>query len=402
MRPETDLRDVRISLILHKFSRGGSDRVAAYLARGFADLGMRVELVVMARGGDVEAILSDLVGPDIPIRYLGRARGPRALDLIRGLPKLVRLLRADAPDMIVSTANNTSLVSAIAFRLAGLRGRSRLCLKTTNPIASSRHTGIARRVRRWTYRVIFRWTSAVWTLSAEESAEMREAFPRFAALFRDVANPYVTPAMLALPTAPVESATGKLVITVARLTAQKRLDRLIAAFANVRHRDARLLILGEGEDRGVLTAMVDELGLRGRVSMPGYVPDVSAALHAADLFVLPSDYEGLPAAVLEAMAANCPVIGTDCFPAARSLLGNAEGCAIIERRDPVSLARLIDDHLDRPRPRTLGDVAERFSIRNGVASHAAALLTAFQQRENPGFTQAEGDLPSRRNTKPSS
>ena len=205
---------------------------------------------------------------------------------------------------------------------------------------------------------------------------MRVEFPEFAPLFHDVANPYVTPAMLSIPAQPVSSFPGKTVICVARLTAQKRLERLIEAFAHVRHPDTRLLILGEGEDRPTLTALVEKLGLHDRVSMPGYVADVAQKLYAADLFVLPSDYEGLPAAVLEAMAANCPVLSTDCFPAARSLLENAEGCAIIEDTAPLALAADIDRHLAQPKPTQLRAVAERYSISNGVASHIRMLSLA--------------------------
>ena len=222
--------------------------------------------------------------------------------------------------------------------------------------------------------MIFGWVDAVWTLSAEESDEMRAEFPQFASLFRDVHNPYVTPAMLATREMSALTNEPKTVICVARLTAQKRLDRLIAAFAQIRSPGARLLILGEGEERGALTEMIAQLGLADRVSMPGYCADVSAALHAADLFVLASDYEGLPAAVLEAMAANCPVLSTDCFPAARSLLAAAEGCAIIERADPTSLAQLIDVHLMNPHRANLRAIAELYSIENGVASHAQAML----------------------------
>lgn len=371
MAPEPVAGAPRVSLILHKFSRGGSDRVAAYLARGFADAGMKVELIVFCRGGQVERILSDLVGVDIPIHYLGRGRGPRALDLARGLPKLVRRLRDARPDLVISTANNTALVSAIALKLAGLR-KSKLYLKTTNPIATSRHVGLTRSIRLWSYGVIFRWTTSVWVLSPEEGEEMRTAFPGFAGLFRDVANPYVTPAMLA-PSANLVAPPHRTIIAVARLTAQKRLDRLIAAFAKVKDLNTHLLILGEGEERAALSNLIDTLNLRDRVSMPGYVTDVARALHMADLFVLTSDYEGLPAAALEAMAANCPVLSTDCFPAARSLIGNTESCAIIENVDPSALAALIDEHLARPRPSHLRDVAKRFSIEAGVASHIAAL-----------------------------
>jgi glycosyltransferase involved in cell wall biosynthesis len=103
------------------------------------------------------------------------------------------------------------------------------------------------------------------------------------------------------------------------------------------------------------------------------VTNVAEAFHGASVFVLPSDYEGLPAVVLEAMAANCPILSTDCFPAARSMLAATEGCAIIERTDPHSLAALIRTQLALPRPTGLRAVAERYSIANGIASHAAAL-----------------------------
>lgn len=365
----------RISFVLHKFSRGGSDRVAAYLARGFADRGMDVELLVVTRGGEVEAALTELVGADIPIRYFGRFGGPRALDLVRGLPGLVRHLRARVPDTIVSTANNTAWISAAALRLSGLPN-TRLFLKTTNPIARSRHVGLTKLVRRWGYRKAFAIADGVWPLSGEESAELREEYPDFASLFREVANPYVTPAMLAPPAAAPLAGRRRTVISVGRLTAQKRQDLLIAAFALVGTRDAHLTILGEGEDRATLEAQVAELGLRGRITMPGYVDDVAGALGRADLFVLTSDYEGLPAVVLEAMAANCPVLSTDCFPAARSMVGAPQGCAIIESTDPHDLAKLIDAHLSGPRPPHLRAVAERYSIANGVASHWEAMAYA--------------------------
>lgn len=360
----------RVSLILHKFSRGGSDRVAAYLAQGFRDAGMSVDLIVLCRGGEVEGLLSQLAG-DIPIRYLGRSSRSRAWDLVRTFPSLVRKLKAEAPDAVISTANNTALVTALAVKAARLSD-ARLLLKTTNPIASSRHSGLLRILRLWSYRVIFRWTSAVWTLSADESVEMRAQFPAFAKLFRDVQNPYVTAAMLAdrPPSAPHRNRT---IITIARLTKQKRVDRLIAAFSWIRDPGTRLVVLGEGEERSQLEQQIGALALSNRVSMPGYVADVATALGQADLFVLTSDYEGLPAAILEAMAANCPVLCTDCFPSARSLLEAAEGCGIIESVEPQALARQIEAALDCPRPTSLGAIAQLHSIENGVRSHVLAL-----------------------------
>lgn len=371
---KTHLPDVRhkVTFILHEFDRGGSGRVAVYLARGFVDRGMDVELVVLRQGGEVEALLVELAGASVPIRFLGKKRLSRALDLIRLLPALVRHLRNRRPDSIIATANNTAWVSAAARSLAGQK-TARLYLKTTNPIASSRHRGFVKRLRRWGYRTAFTQASGVWTLSADESAEMRRAFPGTPSLFRDVFNPYVTPAMLAEPEPSAAGRGGRIVLGVGRLTAQKRFDRLIEAFAQVTDRDTRLVILGEGEERAALTALVSRLGLGDRVSLPGFVANVAQAFQEADLFVLPSAYEGLPAVVLEAMAANCPVLCTDCFPAARSLVGNVEGCAIIENTEPPHLAKQIVKHLRAPKPSHLREIAERYSILNGIQSHLSAI-----------------------------
>jgi len=360
----------RFTLVLHSFDRGGSGKVAGYLARGFADMGLQVGVLVLARGGAVEDIAMAHVGPDVPVRFLGRLSGWRPLDMLLGIPALVRALRRERPEIVLAAANNIALVTALAFRLAAVPG-SRLYLKTTNPVASSRHRGLVRWLRRLGYRAIFPWTTGVLTLTSEESAEMVAAFPAFGELFQDVANPYVTAAMLA--PAPVVRPGPKTVIVVARLARQKRLERLIDAFAHVATPGARLLILGEGEERAGLAARVAQLGLRHRVEMPGHVGDVTPALQAADLFVLTSDYEGLPAAVLEAMAANCPVLSTPCFPGARRLLA-AEGCAVIADTDPRMLAAQIDAGLRQPRPQALRAVAQRYSIPAAVASHAAALM----------------------------
>lgn len=373
MRSDGARSRLRVCLVIHSFDRGGSGRVAAYLARGFAEAGLDVALVAIVRGGDVDGIAAAIAGDRISIRFLGTASGIRPYDLARGIVPLARLFRELRPDVVVSCANNMALACTVALRLSR-QDKARLFLKTTNPIATSRHTGLLRWLRRLSYRMIFPRAEAVWTLSAAESAEMREAFPQFASLFRDVANPYVTPIMLAAPEPGQPRGPAKTVISVARLTKQKRLERLVAAFAHVRTPGARLLILGEGEERPALEAMVAELGLGDQVSLPGYVDNVAASLHAADLFVLPSDYEGLPAVVLEAMAANCPVIGTDCFPAAQALLGGTEGCGIIADTDPARMGAMIDIWLDRPRPTHLRTIAERYSIANGVTSHLNALL----------------------------
>src|SRR6185369_13580786 len=105
-------------------------------------------------------------------------------------------------------------------------------------------------------------------------------------------------------------------------------------------------------------------------------------LARADAFVLSSVFEGLPAVVLEAMAFNCPVVSTDCFAAARELVGNAEQCHVVPSGDTEMLAARIDEVLaGRSRPTGLRRIAERYSVAAGVESHRAALGLACQSSE---------------------
>lgn len=361
----------RISLVLHSFDRGGSGRVAGHLARGFVEHGLDTELLVLCRGGATQRTIVDQIGGSVPIRFLLDSCGRRPLDIARSLPGLASALRERRPTDVVAAANNVALPAALAVRLAGLR-EARLFLKTTNPIAGSRHRGALRVARDLSYAWAFRRMTGVWTLSAQETEEMAAAYPDHSTLFRDVANPYVTDDMLA-PSVARPNRRRKLIVTVARLTRQKRLERLLRAFSEVRRVDVDLLILGEGEERPMLEHTVTELGLDERVSMPGHVREVADTLRRADLFVLTSDYEGLPAVVLEAMAADCPVATTPSFPAARALVGRAPGCRIIEDVAPVALARLMEEMLEQPKPAGLRDLAARYSISRGVESHIAAM-----------------------------
>lgn len=369
----------KVVLFAYMLSQGGTDRVTALLARGYADAGFDVELLVLCRGGTAQSLLSDMIGPLVSVRYISQRSTWRTIDLVRLFPALVRALRTAAPDVLISTANNTAWICTAARKIAGME-TAKLVLKTTNPVIGSRHRGPIRKLRRWGYGKAFSHASAIWTLSGAETTLLKVAYPQAARRFRSVINPYVTDAMLSPDTAAAPTATPPLVLGIGRLARQKRFDLLISAFALIQREDARLLIFGDGPDRKRLEQLVTTLGLTDRVALPGYVPDVAEWLKRADLFVLPSRYEGLPAVALEAMAANCPVLSTDCFAAARSLLGSAMGCAIIDKADPAYLAQMIEDRLDGKKPTTLRAIAQGHSVAAGIADHVRALCELWDDR----------------------
>ena len=103
------------------------------------------------------------------------------------------------------------------------------------------------------------------------------------------------------------------IVTTGRLTAQKNHELLIRAFAQIADNiPENLIIYGEGELRGKLESLVTQLHMEHRVFLPGSVKDVAGTIKSAKLFVLSSDYEGMPNSLMEAMALGLPCISTDC------------------------------------------------------------------------------------------
>ncbi len=108
------------------------------------------------------------------------------------------------------------------------------------------------------------------------------------------------------------AAETKLIVTVGRLHQQKGYDDLIPAIPHILKEfpDTIFLWVGDGPQRDHLQQRLEEYGVASHVTLTGYRQDVSALLHAADLFVFPTHFEGLPFAVLEAMACGAPIVSS--------------------------------------------------------------------------------------------
>jgi glycosyltransferase involved in cell wall biosynthesis len=147
------------------------------------------------------------------------------------------------------------------------------------------------------------------------------------------------------------------ILGVGRLTVQKDFPTLIRAFARVRQkRNARLLILGEGELRSELNALVAELGLQADVALPGFVENPFVFMRHASLFVLSSAWEGFGNVLVEAMACGMPVVSTDCPSGPAEILQNGKWGRLVPVGDVQALSEALLATLEES---THPDVAAR-------------------------------------------
>lgn len=113
---------------------------------------------------------------------------------------------------------------------------------------------------------------------------------------------------------PYEGERTKRIVSVARLVPQKNQELLIKSFKKIadNYPDYTLIIYGDGSERNKLIKLVEQLNLKSRVRLPGAVNDIFNEILDAEIFVLSSDFEGMPNALIEAMALGIPCISTDC------------------------------------------------------------------------------------------
>lgn len=136
---------------------------------------------------------------------------------------------------------------------------------------------------------------------------------------------------------------GGLVVTCGRLEEQKNHKLLIKAFSNVVRKipNAKLQIYGDGSLKEMLQQLIDSSGLHDFVKLMGQTSDVVEALEKADVFVLPSLYEGMPNALMEAMAVGVPCISTDCPCGGPKMLFESDGGILVTNNNQLELEKAI-------------------------------------------------------------
>jgi glycosyltransferase involved in cell wall biosynthesis len=298
---------------------------------------------------------------------------------LTGLPKLVAYLKRERPAVMLSAMKHANVTLLLAALLAHTGVPVIVSEHSTATVSLGLNPGIKSLVLRLFMKWLYPFAHSVVAVSAGVAEDIRRLLRLDSRRVSVIYNPIVDTKLLSLVEQPVShpwllEKTLPVVLSAGRLTAQKDFETLLRAFSVARQqRPMRLMILGEGELRGDLEAMVRNDGLNEDVALPGFVDNPYAYMRHADVFVLSSRWEGFGNVLVEAMACGVPVISTDCPSGPAEILEDGKWGRLVPVGDAESMAKAILDTLDDPGP-SPKDRAMEFSVERAANEYLKLLL----------------------------
>jgi glycosyltransferase involved in cell wall biosynthesis len=320
---------------------GGVERMTVNLLQEIGRRGLHADILLIRRDTFPGHLLpACLRAVDLGVRH-------SALSVV----PLAAYLRRHAPAALLAVKDRAIRAALLARRLA--RCDTRLVGRLGTHLSESLRyrSRLSRWLRVAPMRYLYRDLDVLVGISrgVVEDAARLTGLP--AGRLRVIPNPVVTPELLRLAAEPLDDpwlpGPVPVLIGVGRLTRQKDFPTLIHAFALVRAaRECRLLVVGEGEERPALAALVAALGLGASVRLVGHQRNPYPHMARASLLVLSSRWEGLGNVLVEALALGTPVVSTDCPSGPRELLQGGRYGRLVPPGDPPALAEAILHTLD--------------------------------------------------------
>jgi glycosyltransferase involved in cell wall biosynthesis len=359
----------RIALFMPSFRGGGAERVLLTLAQGLAEQNMAVDLVVAQNEGPFVSQIPPAV----------RVVDLKARRVLTALPGLVRYLRQQAPHAMLSALPHANVVSVWARSLAKVATRLVLSEHTTASLSADYAPQLRARLLPIFMRRAYRRADAIVAVSEGAADDLAALVGLERSRITRIYNPVVTPRLFTLATEPVQhpwfgSNEPPVILGAGRLTAAKDFETLIRAFSIVRQqRKSRLMILGEGDQRSRLQALIEKLGIAADVTLPGFVSNPYKYMRRSSMFVLSSRWEGFGNVLVEAMACGAPVISTDCPGGPAEILEEGRHGRLVSVGDPDSMAVAILEQFDAPAILSGQQRARSFTLESSLRSYRRAL-----------------------------
>ena len=363
-----------IALYVHELTQTGVVRNTLAVAEAMAKDGHKTQIVTALAGGTAPP------GVEL-ISLLARPMRSRVLEQLAVIPALRRHLQASRPPLTVSMGNHSHAVMwAASLGLPGLRRVYRISNDLTRTMAGApRGPAVKRWLRPRFTRLLVRHADALVLVSPSLLDDPALAIAQAKGRATIIPNGVDVAAARRRATQPSPhpwlGAELPVVLAIGRLAPQKNFHTLLKAIALLNEqRGVRLIIVGEsrGGARSELLLHAEQLCIADRILLAGTSDNVFAWLARADVFALPSWWEGSPNVLLEAMAVGTPVVASRTAGSAQSTIADRYGL-LVDPADPRAMASAIARQIDPATRLVPGDRAVDYDLDKTLAAWRALM-----------------------------
>lgn len=291
-------QQLHVAMLIGALTKGGTERVLVNLSEYLVNNGVKVTVVTQYQkeseyplNSNVKRVISDITEKE--------CSKSRIINFKRRFFKLRNIWKQEKPDVILSFIGKNNMMAILTSRLLKIPVAVSVRGEPTMEYYNSWMRFMARHLFKMADGVIL---------------QTKQCYDFFPEAVRKKAVILKNPMNGSFFKDRYEGDREKTLVSVGRLDANKNHEMLIRAFAGIadRYPEYKLIIYGEGELREYLTGLVSELRMQEKVFLPGAISNVQDAIYKTRVFILPSNTEGVPNTLIEAMILGLTVIATDC------------------------------------------------------------------------------------------
>ncbi|SDJ85941.1 glycosyltransferase [Natronincola ferrireducens] len=322
---------MKVTLLLPKISYGGASKIISWLANQLTYSGYQVSIVVFYTGEVQQKIDNSINIINLNDKQSANKISRLLFGTLKTQKKLKSAINKIDPDIIITFGDTMGSL----YLLTNILNRRKIIIsERSDPYSVN---GLNHKLR----RKLFGFADGI--VFQTEGAKQYFS-KRIQNKGRVIVNPVINPNQMNNKHFEYNQ-YSKDIVCVSRFDVkQKRQDLMIRAFRKVIkiHDGMKLRFYGDGKDLPMIEKMVKDYDLSGSVVFEGKTKNVIDRIRKSRMFVLTSDYEGIPNALIEAMTIGLPVISTDCSPGgAKVLIDNYENGILVPREDEDELADAI-------------------------------------------------------------
>lgn len=288
--------NIRIAFYINSLEYGGAERVLSFIANKFSERGYTIDFIT-SYPSENEYTLNSAINRF----YLDNtiSETSKIIKNIKQIKKIRKILKDNKVDFLVTFLAEPNI-----------RGILSTLFLNTKSIVSVRNDPH----KEYPNKFIFLFVQILYLFSNGCVFQTQEALACFNKFVRKKSTIILNPVDNKFFCKERKYDNLQNIVTIGRLESQKNQELLIKAFSKIamNYPKEKLLIYGQGKNKEILQSLIERLNMKERIVLMGITDNVVEVLRNARIFVLSSDYEGLPNALMEAIAMEVPVISTDC------------------------------------------------------------------------------------------